>query len=68
MSPEKSTNHLPEATYSFAPYNHPVMSKEQAVETLRATGGWIIAKGYWWNLRVVELDGGMCRIELERRG
>lgn len=60
-------NHLPDATYAFAPYNQPVMSKREAAETLRATGGWIMAKGEHWDLRAVYLGAGMCRIELERR-
>lgn len=62
-----ATNCLPEATYAFAPYNKPVMSKAEAAGTLAATGGWILAKGYIYDLRAVDIGAGMCRIDLERR-
>lgn len=62
-----ATNHLPDAAYAFAPHNKPVMSKAQAAETLRATNGWIMAKGEMYDLRAVNVGAGMCRIELELR-
>lgn len=61
------TNHLPDATYAFAPYNKPVMTAAQAAETLAATSGWILAKGVMWDLTAVDLGAGMCRIELTQR-
>lgn len=61
------TNHLPDAAYAFAPYNKPVMSRAEAAETLRATDGWIMAKGEAWDLHVRDIGAGMCRIELEPR-
>lgn len=60
-------NHLPDATYAFAPYNKPVMSNKEAAETLKATSGWILAKGRMWDLKAVSLGAGMSRIELTER-
>lgn len=62
-----ATNHLPDATYAFAPYNQPTMTKAEAAETLKATGGWIMAKGTQWDLRAENLGAGMCKIVLKER-
>jgi hypothetical protein len=63
----ENRNHLPNAAYAFAPYNRPVMSEQEAAATLRATGGWIMAKGYIWDLRCEDIGAGMCRFTLEPR-
>lgn len=60
-------NHLPDATYAFAPVNKPVLTQTQAQETLIATGGWILAKGEMYDLRAEDIGADACRIVLELR-
>jgi hypothetical protein len=61
------TNHLPDATYAFAPHNKPVMTERQASETIAKTGGWIMANGEIYDLQAVDLGAHMCRIDLQSR-
>jgi hypothetical protein len=58
---------LPDVFYTMTECANTTLAAEDTREILLATGGWIMACGYSWDICAKDIGAGVCKVTLKKR-